>query len=144
MNREAFLNSASALELQAVRHTPGSSTKAPTEEDLTRAPSGPKEEGEGSVRQGEQGPVQDANLVDWDGPDDPKNPQNWSWQRKLLTTVVLALCTFSVSFGSSILASAIAVLSKEYGVSPTVTTLNVTVYVLGFAAGPWVWGPTSE
>ncbi|KAK8047388.1 MFS multidrug transporter [Apiospora saccharicola] len=147
MNREEFLNSPSALELQAVRHhTPGSSTKAPTEEDLTRAPSRPKDEEEGSVRQGEQvpAPQADPNLVDWDGPDDPKNPQNWSWQRKLLTTVVLALCTFSVSFGSSILASGIAVLSKEYGVSPTVATLNVTLYVLGFAAGPWVWGPSSE
>ncbi|KAK8135702.1 hypothetical protein PG984_003642 [Apiospora sp. TS-2023a] len=148
MNREEFLNSPSALELQAVRHhTPGSSTKAPTEEDLTRAPSRPKDEEEGSVRQGEQVPAPtqgDPNLVDWDGPDDPKNPQNWSWKRKLLTTVVLALCTFSVSFGSSILASGIAVLSKEYGVSPTVATLNVTLYVLGFAAGPWVWGPSSE
>ena len=30
-----------------------------------------------------------ANLVDWDGPDDPKNPRNWpTWQR--YSQVVLA------------------------------------------------------
>ncbi|KAK7966469.1 MFS multidrug transporter [Apiospora aurea] len=143
MDREPFQSSSSALEMQAVRYTPGSSTNAPTEEDLTQPETRPKDE-DGSVMQGEQLPAQDPNLVDWDGPNDPTNPQNWSWKRKLVTTVVLSLCTFSVSFGSSILASAIAVLSTEYHVSPTVTTLNVTLYVLGFAAGPWVWGPASE
>ncbi|KAK8040916.1 mfs multidrug protein [Apiospora phragmitis] len=120
-----------------MHHTPGSSTKAPTEEDLIQARSGPKD-GDGSMMQGEQLPAQDANLVDWDGPGDRTNPQNWNWKRKLLTTVVLSLCTFSVSFGSSILASAIGVLSTQFHVSPTVTTLNVTLYVLGFAAGPYV------
>ncbi|KAK8110743.1 citrinin biosynthesis cluster MFS transporter mrr1 [Apiospora kogelbergensis] len=120
------------------------STKAPTDKERTQAPSfGPGNDDE-SMTQGEQLPEQDATLVGWDGPDDPANPQNWSTRRKLLTTISLALCTFSVSFGSSILASAIGVLSQEYHVSPTVATLNVTVYVLGFAAGPWVWGPTSE
>ncbi|KAK8017292.1 citrinin biosynthesis cluster MFS transporter mrr1 [Apiospora rasikravindrae] len=143
MDRQTLRGSSSALEMQAIRHTPGSSTKAPTEEDLMQPHSGPKDD-DGSVMQGEQIPAQDVNLVDWDGPDDPTNPQNWSWKRKLVTTVVLALCTFSVSFGSSILASAIAVLSTEFHVSSTVTTLNVTLYVLGFAAGPWVWGPASE
>ncbi|KAF5015496.1 hypothetical protein F66182_13157, partial [Fusarium sp. NRRL 66182] len=28
--------------------------------------------------------VSDPNIVDWDGPDDPTNPRNWSRSKKLL------------------------------------------------------------
>lgn len=154
MDRGKLPDDSPALEMQSIHQmsvsstkapsTKAMSTKAPTDKERTQAPSfGPGDDDE-SMTQGEQLPEQDATLVGWDGPDDPANPQNWSTRRKLLTTISLAFCTFSVSFGSSILASAIGVLSQEYHVSPTVATLNVTVYVLGFAAGPWVWGPTSE
>ncbi|KAI1390615.1 MFS general substrate transporter [Hypoxylon trugodes] len=95
-----------------------------------------------SVIRWEQTPS--STLVDWDGPDDPQNPQNWSWNKKLWTTVLISICTFAVSFGSSVLASAITVLSKEYRIGPTVAALSITLYVLGFAAGPLVWGPASE
>ena len=31
----------------------------------------------------------DPNEVDWDGPDDPKNPRNWpTWRRAMLVTVI--------------------------------------------------------
>jgi hypothetical protein len=36
----------------------------------------------------------DGNLVGWDGPDDPHNPQNWSFRRKCFITfgcILLAL-----------------------------------------------------
>ncbi|KAF2487690.1 synaptic vesicle transporter [Neohortaea acidophila] len=85
-----------------------------------------------------------SNVVDWDGPDDPANPQNWSTTRKLLFTFSISLCTFTVSFGSSVLSSGTEVLSAQYGVSPVVITLTLSLYVLGFAAGPWVWAPLSE
>ena len=94
----------------------------------------------GSEAQGSPG----TNVVDWDGPDDPKNPQNWSVLKKTWLSVLVALCTFTVAFGSSILSSATEELAQLYHVSPTVIILSLTVYVLGFAAGPWVWGPASE
>jgi hypothetical protein len=31
--------------------------------------------------------IRDANLVAWDGPDDPKNPKNWSNRRKWAATL---------------------------------------------------------
>jgi MFS transporter, DHA1 family, multidrug resistance protein len=46
----------------------------------------------------------DENMVTWDGPNDPTNPQNWSIKYKWLVTVVLIILTFdayvqlSVSF----------------------------------------------
>lgn len=35
-------------------------------------------------------------LVDWDGPDDPENPLNWSNKQKWLATTIISLFTFSV------------------------------------------------
>lgn len=36
----------------------------------------------------------DPNLVTWDGPDDPKNPLNWSVKKKWATIAVLSANTF--------------------------------------------------
>lgn len=35
----------------------------------------------------------DPNIVDWDGPDDPENPLNWTAKRKVTATVSIALIT---------------------------------------------------
>ena len=36
------------------------------------------------------------NLVQWDGPNDPENPQNWSARRKWLITIVAVITTVNV------------------------------------------------
>lgn len=38
----------------------------------------------------------DANLVSWDGPDDPENPQNWSRFRKWVVTWTCVLLSINV------------------------------------------------
>jgi hypothetical protein len=40
---------------------------------------------------------EEANIVDWDGPDDPRNPQNWSGRRKWLTVALVSAITFVTS-----------------------------------------------
>ena len=35
-------------------------------------------------------------LTDWDGPDDPENPRNWSFGKKLYATAIPALYAFVV------------------------------------------------
>jgi hypothetical protein len=32
-----------------------------------------------------------SDVVDWEGPDDPANPKNWSSTRKVLATMTIAL-----------------------------------------------------
>ncbi|KAK4541515.1 hypothetical protein LTR36_007961 [Oleoguttula mirabilis] len=86
----------------------------------------------------------DPNIVEWDGPDDPENPQNWSNGRKWWISICTAALTFVVSFGSSIFSTATTVTAAEFGVSSEVMILGVTLYVIGFACGPLVWGPLSE
>ena len=53
---------------------------------------------------------------------------------------LLALMTTAVTFASSVWSAAIATTSKEFNVSETVSLLGVSLYVLGFAVGPIVWG----
>ena len=36
----------------------------------------------------------DPNVVDWDGPDDPKNPMNWSEKHKWTIIGVVSAITF--------------------------------------------------
>jgi hypothetical protein len=35
-----------------------------------------------------------ANIVDWDGPDDPNYPMNWTNMRKFKNISVICYCTF--------------------------------------------------
>ena len=62
-----------------------------------------------------------------------------TWRKWVITTL-LALMTTAVTFASSVWSATIAVTSKEFNVSETVSLLGVSLYVLGFAVGPIVWG----
>jgi hypothetical protein len=35
----------------------------------------------------------DPNIVDWDGPDDPANPMNWSSAKKIGAIIMVAFIT---------------------------------------------------
>lgn len=84
------------------------------------------------------------NLVDWDGPSDPNNPINWSRKRKWWISILTAFMTFVISFGSSVFSATTTVTAEKFGASSEVMILGVTLYVVGFACGPLVWGPLSE
>lgn len=97
-----------------------------------------------SKGKGEDNSKKDPNLIDWDGPDDPTNPQNFPASRKWLYTALYGTLTFAVTFASSIFSTAIMPTSREYGVSEEVMLLGTSLFVLGFAWGPPIWGPFSE
>ena len=71
----------------------------------------------------------DTNLVGWDGPDDPQNPQNWPKSKKYTTTIFYATLTFCLTFSSSIFSTATMVTAKQYGVSSEVMTLGTSLFV---------------
>lgn len=86
----------------------------------------------------------DPYLIVWDGPNDPENPMNWPNGRKWLYTIVLGSTTFCVTFASSVFSTATAVTAEIFHVSLEVMTLGTSLFVLGFAFGPLLWGPMSE
>ncbi|KAF1963972.1 MFS general substrate transporter [Bimuria novae-zelandiae CBS 107.79] len=88
-------------------------------------------------------PGHDPNLINWDGPDDPENPQNWKRGYKWFITIMLGVNTFVVTFASSIFMLEWTT-AQQFGVPTEVMTLGTSLFVLGFAVGPIVWGPLSE
>jgi len=86
----------------------------------------------------------DPNLVVFDGPDDPLNPQNWSSGRKYYQTLLLGLSTLVVTFASSVFSSATTVVAEEFNIGTVTATLGTSLFVLGYAVGPLIWGPASE
>ncbi|KAI5455985.1 major facilitator superfamily domain-containing protein [Mariannaea sp. PMI_226] len=90
-------------------------------------------------------PSTDPNAVGWDGPDDPKNPLNWSQARKWSNIGALSLMTLLTPLGSSMFAPGVPDIMVEFKSSnPNLATFVVSVYVLGFAFGPLVAAPLSE
>ncbi|TEA15493.1 Citrinin biosynthesis cluster MFS transporter mrr1 [Colletotrichum sidae] len=86
----------------------------------------------------------DAIAVDWNGPNDASRPRNWSPARKWAIVTLNYLATFMVSFSSSVFSGFLLPVEREFGISADVSLLGISLYVLGFAFGPMVWGPVSE
>ncbi|KAI1631594.1 bicyclomycin resistance protein [Biscogniauxia mediterranea] len=87
----------------------------------------------------------DENVVWWDGPDDPENPYNWPLWRKLMNCGFISAMTFISPLASSIFAPGVPqVVAEFHSTSLEIATFVVSVYVLGFAAGPVVIAPLSE
>ncbi|EUC38620.1 hypothetical protein COCCADRAFT_82483 [Bipolaris zeicola 26-R-13] len=88
---------------------------------------------------------QDPNIVDWDGPDDPNNPQNWTAKKKWTIVATLGLVTLITPVGSSFFAPGVPqVMRAFHETSRVMAAFVVSVYILGFAIGPLVIAPMSE
>lgn len=83
-------------------------------------------------------------IVDWDGPNDPENPRNWPIAKKIPFVIVTSSMVTCVSFGSSVFAPAEQVFADAFDVPLVVGQLAVSLWILGFFAGPIFFGPMSE
>jgi DHA1 family multidrug resistance protein-like MFS transporter len=83
-------------------------------------------------------------LVEFEGPDDPGNPKNWTTKRRWAITISMGLLVFTVTFASSIFSVNIRTVQELYKVELVTATLGVALFVLGFVFGPIAFGPMSE
>ncbi|KAI1382638.1 major facilitator superfamily domain-containing protein [Hypoxylon trugodes] len=86
----------------------------------------------------------DEDLVTWDGPNDKENPQNYSTPRKVVITLVWVYGNLVTTIASSIWSSGASLVIVEFNTSIVVVTLGVSLFLLGYAVGPPIWGPMSE
>jgi hypothetical protein len=82
--------------------------------------------------------AKDPNLIEWDGPDDPGNPMNFSVSKKWVLTGVMGSLTWIITFASSVFSTATLVVAEEYNVSTEVAVLGTSLFVAGLALGPIV------
>ncbi|KEF60769.1 uncharacterized protein A1O9_02331 [Exophiala aquamarina CBS 119918] len=83
-------------------------------------------------------------LVDFDGPDDPYRPSNWSVKKKIITTALYGFTTMSASWASSAYSPGTQQVAEEFHVGTQVATLGTTLFLFGFGLGPLLWAPISE
>ena len=87
----------------------------------------------------------EPNLVDWDGPDDPMNPQNYSARHKWAIVSMLSFMSLVTPLASSMFAPGIPGVLKNFNEPYSLlATFVVSVYVLGYAIGPLILSPMSE
>ena len=89
-------------------------------------------------------PTSEAELVDFEGPDDPYHPLNWVTHKKASTTMLYGLVTMSATWASSSYSAGTLQVAKEFHVSTQVATLGTTLFLFGFGVGPLLWAPLSE
>ena len=77
-------------------------------------------------------------------PGDIENPKNWSAARRWYITVVSVLLVVNATFASSSPSGCLEGISRELHVSVEASGLVITLFLLGYCAGPLVWAPFSE
>ncbi|KAF9524757.1 major facilitator superfamily domain-containing protein [Crepidotus variabilis] len=83
-------------------------------------------------------------LVDWDGPEDPENPRNWTFRKRAFVAFSIGLLTFSVYIGSAIYTSSIPSLMETFNVPQVMGSLGLTLYVMAYGIGPMFLSPLQE
>ncbi|KAJ7270864.1 major facilitator superfamily domain-containing protein [Mycena rebaudengoi] len=76
--------------------------------------------------------------------DDPDNPRNWSTARKVTINIILCTWVLTLTYSSTAYVASLPALMQRFHISEEVTILGVSLNVLGFAAGPLLFGPSSE
>lgn len=59
----------------------------------------------------------DIQLIEWNGPDDPDNPFNWPFRRKVILTLVTLLGTLTVLINGTSITVAAAEINEAFGIS---------------------------
>ena len=83
-------------------------------------------------------------IVGFDGPDDPYNPLNWPFKKKVITTVLYGFTTMGSTWASSVYSPAIGQVSEQFHVGTEVSSLGLSLLLFGFGVGPLLWAPLSE
>lgn len=87
--------------------------------------------------------LNDDGHVDFE-PDDIENPQNWTATRRWYITVVSVLLVVNATFASSSPSGCLQSISEHFKVSEEVGELVITLFLLGYVAGPLIFAPLSE
>ncbi|KAJ5587703.1 Efflux pump bik6 [Penicillium hispanicum] len=85
-----------------------------------------------------------ANLVDFDGKDDPYHPMNWPFRKKVITTMLFGFTTCWITFASAIYSAGLEEIAAHFETTSEVAASGVSLMVFGFGLGPLIWAPLSE
>ena len=87
--------------------------------------------------------LNEEGHVTWDE-DDIENPHNWSLARRTYVTICAVLLVVNATFASSSPSGCLESISEFFHVSTEAAGLTITLFLLGYCAGPLVFAPLSE
>lgn len=94
-----------------------------------------------STKEGGEGNV---FVVGYEGPDDPNDPHNWPFWKRVPCTLLIAAIGCVVGLASAIDSSGLAQAAQNFGVAPVTESLATGLFLVGFGAGALFAGPISE
>ncbi|GAA97525.1 uncharacterized protein L969DRAFT_83821 [Mixia osmundae IAM 14324] len=71
-------------------------------------------------------------------------PVDWTFWKKFRVNAILCFATLSLTYSSSAFASSVPDVELHFRVSRVVAILPISLFVLGFAVGPLLFGPLSN
>ncbi|KAJ4124972.1 hypothetical protein NW768_009313 [Fusarium equiseti] len=87
--------------------------------------------------------LNEDGYVDF-SPGDIRNPHNWSTPRRWAVTFSAVLLVLNATFASSSPSGCFPSMARHFGVSELVAGLTITLFLLGYCAGPLIFAPLSE
>ncbi len=127
-------------ELERIRsggHSGQSSVASTHGRDLEKGPDSPASGTDSTSSTSSAAPEKDPDLVTWDSPDSQENPRNWTSRHKRIVVTIVSSYTFLSPLTSSIVAPALPLLSRQFGLTSSVReTMLLSSFILGYACGP--------
>ena len=96
------------------------------------------------LRKGEDDEDEAAFVVGYETPSDDMDPHNWSYTKRLYSTILVALIAMIVSMTSAIDSSVISQAAQDFGVSKVVESMATGLFLVAFGFGAVFAGPMSE
>ena len=82
--------------------------------------------------------------VKFSGDEDPRSPKSLSTLRKWIIVLIVSSTSLCVACTSSLYTGTYAQVMEEFGSNPTVTTLGLSMFVVGLGLSPMILAPLSE
>ncbi|KAK4085128.1 uncharacterized protein Triagg1_118 [Trichoderma aggressivum f. europaeum] len=87
--------------------------------------------------------LNEHGYVDF-APGDVENPRNWSMARRFWITAATVFLVMNATFASSAPSGCFPSIAKSFHVSEEAAGLTITLFLLGYCAGPLIFAPLSE
>jgi DHA1 family multidrug resistance protein-like MFS transporter len=97
----------------------------------------------GGINNDEQPYLNENGHIDF-APGDIENPKNWTTVRRWYITTAAVLMVVNATMASSSPSGCLRSISKELHVGEEAAGLVITLFLLGYCAGPLLFAPLSE
>ena len=121
----------------------GSGSSTPFEKDAVSSSAPRPHDVEKALKQDKQ-EAEPSFEVKFSGDEDPRSPKSLSTLRKWIIVLVVSSTSLCVACTSSLYTGTYAQVMEEFGSDSTVTTLGLSMFVVGLGLSPMVLAPLSE